>query len=93
MKSNTIALSPGFSSGVEAALQRIVAGVHWLKIAHAEARRRAKARDELAALDEHALRDLGMHRSEFGSYLAESLHEVELTRVRSGARRSRECGP
>jgi len=93
MKSNAIVLAPSLYSGVEAALQRIVAGVHWLKIAHAERRRRAKARDELAALDEHALRDLGLHRSELDSYLAESLHEVEATRLRSGAQRSREHGP
>ena len=93
MKSTTIALAPSYFSGVHAALGRIVGAVRSLKTAYAEARRCAKARDELAALDEHALRDLGLHPSEFDSYLAESLQRVETTRIRSGAQRSWEFSP
>jgi uncharacterized protein YjiS (DUF1127 family) len=84
MKSNTLVLPSGPFAGVEAAFKRIVAGIHWLKIAHAEARRRARARAELETLDEHALRDLGLERSELDSYLAESLHHAESTRRRTG---------
>jgi uncharacterized protein YjiS (DUF1127 family) len=84
MKSTTLAFSPSSTVGVAGALQRIVAGVHWLKIAHAEMRRRARARDELDSLDEHTLRDLGLQRSELNSYLSEALHQVETTRVRRG---------
>ena len=93
MKSTTIALAPSSFAGVAGALQRIVAGVHWLKIAVAEQRRRARARAELDSLDDHALRDLGLQRSEFDSYIAEALHEVEATRVRSGVQRAMEYGP
>lgn len=94
MKSTTtIALAPATFAGVPGAFHRIVAGLHWLKIAYAEQRRRARARDELDALDAHALRDLGLERCEFDSYLAEALHQVETTRVRSGVQKSMEYGP
>ena len=94
MKANTtLAVAPVHFAGVEAAVHRIVAGLHWVKIAYAEQRRRARARDELAALDEHALRDLGLQRSELDSYLAEAQHAVDVTRVRSGVGRSMEYGP
>ena len=93
MKSTTIALTPGPFAGVAGVFHRIVAGVQRLKIAHAEMRRRARARDELDALDAHALRDLGLQRSELDSYLAEALHRVETTRVRSGVQRSMGYGP
>ena len=83
MKSNILVMPAGPFAGLEAAFKRIVAGIHWLKIAHAESRRRARARAELAALDEHALRDLGLERSELDSYLAESLHHAESTRRRT----------
>ena len=94
MKSDTTLTLPSNPFiGIAAALRGVVAGLHWIAIAHAEMRRRARARAELAALDEHALRDLGLQRSEFDSYLAESLQQVERTRVRSGVQRSMEYGP
>jgi uncharacterized protein YjiS (DUF1127 family) len=45
------------------------------------------AEREFAALDARALRDLGLHRSEFGSYWAESRGGAQPTRrrVRAGA--------
>ena len=51
----------------------------------ADGRRRAER--EFGALDAHALRDLGLHRSEFGSYWAESrgLAQPTRRRVRAGA--------
>ena len=48
----------------------------------ASAWRRAVARREFNRLDASALRDLGMTRSEFDSYWAESHGEAEQTRVR-----------
>ena len=94
MKANTtLAVAPAHFAGVEAAIHRIVAGLHWLKIAHAERRARARAREEFETLDANALRDLGMHPSEFDSYLAEAWHQAEATRVRSGVQRPMEYGP
>ena len=94
MKSHTtLAVAPVHFAGVEAAIHHIVAGLHSLKMAYARRRARARAREELETLDAHALRDLGLHRSEFDSYLAEAWHEVETTRVRSGVSRAWEFGP
>jgi uncharacterized protein YjiS (DUF1127 family) len=94
MKSQTtLAAAPAQFAGVEAVIHRIVDGLRRLKAAYAERRARARARDELDTLDAHALRDLGLSRSEFDSYLAEAWHEVEATRVRSGAQRPMEYGP
>jgi uncharacterized protein YjiS (DUF1127 family) len=42
----------------------------------------AAVRPELAALDDHTLRDLGVHRSELGSYFAESELWTDATRRR-----------
>ena len=42
---------PAAMPGVAGALHRLVAGLHWLRIAHAERRRAARARAELARLD------------------------------------------
>jgi len=89
----TLAIEPVHFAGVEAAIDRIVAGLHWVQIAYAERRARARAREEFETLDANALRDLGMHRSEFDSYLAEAWHQAEATRVRSGVGRSMEYGP
>ena len=94
MKSpTTLAVAPVQFVGVEAAIHRLVAGLHWLQVAYAERRARARAREEFETLDANALRDLGMHRSEFDSYLAEAWHEAEATRVRSGVQRAMEYGP
>ena len=94
MKStSTVALVPGPFTGIAGAFHRIGAAAHGLLAAYAAMRRRARAREELDALDGHALRDLGVQRSEFDSYLAESLLHVEATRVRSGAPRPMEYGP
>ena len=94
MKANTtLAVAPVRFAGVEAAIHRLVAGLQWLQLAVAERRARARAHEELETLDTHALRDLGLHRSEFDSYLAEAWHQAEATRVRSGVGRSMEYGP
>ncbi len=94
MKSHTtLAVAPVHFAGVEAAIHRLVAGLQWLQLAVAERRAHARAHEELETLDAHALRDLGLHRSEFDSYLAEAWHQAEATRVRSGVGRSMEYGP
>src|SRR3954451_21861209 len=51
----TQAFSPAPSWGAAAALRRIVAGGHWLRIAHAEMRRAARQRAEFDRLDARAL--------------------------------------
>jgi len=61
---------------------RIVSGLHWLRIAHAEQRRRARARRELAQLDGRMLHDLGVGRGELDSCLAEAMGDAESTRRR-----------
>ena len=63
-------------------VNRIVSGLHWLRIAHAEQRRRARSRRELAQLDAHALHDLGIDRGEIDSFLDEAMGDVEATRRR-----------
>jgi len=63
-------------------LNRIVAGLHWLRIAHAEQRRRAHSRRELAQLDARALQDLGLSPGEVESCVAEAMGEAESTRRR-----------
>jgi len=45
-------------------------------------RRRRHDRREVDRLDPHALRDLGLHRSELLSYRAESAGDAQLTRRR-----------
>jgi uncharacterized protein YjiS (DUF1127 family) len=50
--------------------------------ASSERRRVQRAQRELPVLDEHTLRDIGVARSEFGSYWAESYGVVEATRRR-----------
>jgi uncharacterized protein YjiS (DUF1127 family) len=42
----------------------------------------AAARRQMAAMDDRTLRDLGVHRSELGSYFAESQRRTDLTRQR-----------
>jgi uncharacterized protein YjiS (DUF1127 family) len=69
-------------AGVSGALQRIVSGLHWLRIAHAERRRLARRQREYAQLDQHALRDLGLTRGELDSYSAEARGAVARTRLR-----------
>lgn len=46
------------------------------------AARRSRDHRALRALDDATLRDLGVHVSEIGSYLAETAGEAELTRLR-----------
>ena len=88
----TLAVAPVHFAAVDA-IHRIVDALRRLKVAVAERRARARAREELDMLDAHALRDLGLSRSEFDSYLAEAWHEAEATRVRSGVQRPMEYGP
>ena len=93
MKSHTtLVVAPVHFAAVDA-IHRIVDALRRLKVAVAERRARARAREELDMLDAHALRDLGLSRSEFDSYLAEAWHEAEATRVRSGVKRPMEYGP
>jgi len=73
---------PAAMAGATGALHRIVAGLHWLRIAHAEHRRAARARDEFARLDPAAMRDLGMTYGEIDSYVAEAQGAVARTRLR-----------
>ncbi len=82
MTTTTLSLPAARSAGVAGALQRIVAGAHWLKIALAERRRAARDRDEFARLDAHTLRDLGITREEYLSYAAEARGLVPRTRQR-----------
>lgn len=63
-------------------VHRIVSGLHWLRIAHAEQRRRARSAGDLAELDARALRDLGLDRGELDSCLAEARGDAEATRRR-----------
>ena len=95
MKANTtLAVAPAHFAGVEAAIHRIVAGLHWLKIAHAERRARApRPRGARDARTRTRCATSGCIRSEFDSYLAEAWHQAETTRVRSGVGRSMEYGP
>ncbi len=81
---NTLVLLTSSSSlpGVGGALQRLVSGLHWLRIAHAERRRRARLHLDIGRLDDHALRDLGLARGELASCDAESRGAVSLTRLR-----------
>ena len=59
----------------------------WQHLAEAVARWRLEPRQrgELELLDASALRDLGLHRSEYRSYLAESSGTAESTRRRLAA--------
>lgn len=57
----------------------------WHRYRHAKS-----IRDTLQSLDDHALRDLGFHRSEIASIAAEVVGDADCTRVRS--RRSRSSG-
>jgi len=63
-------------------VNRIVSGLHWLRIAHAEQRRRAQSRRELAQLDDRTLHDLGIARGELDSCQAEAWGGADSTRRR-----------
>ena len=73
------AIAPGRAAAHLPGVLRALAGA-W---------RYATARNEFERLDSSALRDLGMSRSEFDSYWAETqgLVEPTRTRVRRGRRR------
>ena len=81
---NTMTHAPPVAAmpGAPGALQRVVAGLHWLRIAHAERRRAAREHAELARLDPEAMRDLGMTYGEIDSYVAEARGAVARTRLR-----------
>lgn len=59
------------------------AGWKRLLLAFLQVRRDLRAQRGLALLDGAALRDLGLDRSEYGSYLAEAAGEAEITRLRT----------
>ena len=73
---------PAAMPGASGALHRLVAGLHWLRIAYAERRRVARTRAELAQLDPEAMSDLGMTYGEIDSYIAEAQGAVARTRLR-----------
>jgi uncharacterized protein YjiS (DUF1127 family) len=62
--------------------RRLRAGVHTIAERFARRRREARERRGFQALDRQALRDLGLDRSEFDSYIAESRGRVASTRRR-----------
>jgi|KBSMisStandDraft_5_1062788.scaffolds.fasta_scaffold02192_10 uncharacterized protein YjiS (DUF1127 family) len=66
-----IALAEGLCSFVRKAWER-----------HLRTMEVRSAREVLKRLDDHMLRDLGLHRSEIDSLVAENTGEVERTRVR-----------
>jgi uncharacterized protein YjiS (DUF1127 family) len=73
---------PAAIAGVSGALSRLVAGLHWLRIAHAERRRAARTRAQLCRLGPEAMRDLGLTCGEIDSYGAEARGAVARTRLR-----------
>jgi len=73
---------PAAMPGVSGALHRLVAGLHWVRIAYAEKRRAERTRAELAGLDPEAMRDLGMTYGEIDSYIAEARGAAARTRLR-----------
>jgi len=54
------------------AADRILAGAKWVAARWAERRRAARSRAEFNRLDSHALRDLGISRGDYDTYLAEA---------------------
>jgi uncharacterized protein YjiS (DUF1127 family) len=76
--------APATTPGAAGALHRVIAGLHWLRIAYAERRRVARTRAELARLDPDAMRDLGLTYGEIDSYVAEAQGVVARTRRRVG---------
>jgi len=62
--------------------RRAVAGAREFLHEMAGAWRCAVARRQMADIDDRTLRDLGVHRSEIGSYFAEAIGETSLTRRR-----------
>ena len=70
------------TAGAFGALNRLVSGLHWLRIAYAERRRAARTRAELARLDPEAMRELGVTYGEIDSYVAEATGAAARTRLR-----------
>jgi uncharacterized protein YjiS (DUF1127 family) len=84
---NHARFSQGASAAKPSALERFGQWCLRLVGRWRTASERRAAERELGALDAHALRDLGLHRSELGSYWAESrgLAQPTRRRVRAGA--------
>jgi uncharacterized protein YjiS (DUF1127 family) len=76
------AIQPRRVTTVESGAARFAAEVRSAVRALAGAWRHAVARREFNRLDSDTLRDLGISRSEFESYWAETHGEAEQTRVR-----------
>jgi len=91
--STTLSMPSQPGAGIAAALRRIVAGAHWLRIALAERRRAARERDEFARLDVATLRDLGITRDEYLSFAAEARGLAPRTRLRVRDDRCRGSSP
>src|SRR5436309_3446871 len=88
MTSDTIAPCDPRRSFFGAALQRAAALGRGAARGYAALRSQARMRRELELLDHHAFRDLGVDRSELGSYYAEAFDGAEATRLRIAARQS-----
>ena len=67
---------------IVAAFDAVVATVRRAYARYQQYRAARATYDELSALDDHALRDLGMSRDEISSFAAETAGLVEQTRVR-----------
>ena len=67
---------------IAAAIGTVVAIARRMRARYRRQREARAVRDALHSLDDHALRDLGFHRSEIGSIAAEMTGTAERTRIR-----------